>query len=321
MRTAVLVPCYNEAMTVGKVVSDFLAADPSVTVYVYDNNSTDGTAQIAEEAGAVVAREYRQGKGRVLRSMFRDIDADVYVMVDGDGTYPAAEALAMREYVLDGSADMVIGDRLSSTYFQENTRRFHGFGNRLVRFLVNQLFESSIKDIMTGCRCMSREFVKTMPVMSPGFEVETEMTIHALDKGFLVKEVPITYREREEGSVSKLDTFSDGSRVLGTLVQLFRDYRPLRFFGVVSVLLAVPSIVMFVVPVSEYLQTGYVAKFPTLIVSIALGLGSMLALVCGVLLESIRAQAMQSYELQLTMFREQEAIRRHAERRTSGSVD
>lgn len=298
MKTAVLVPCYNEAATVRKVVEDFLAVDPDVTVYVYDNNSSDDTGRIAAEAGAVVVREYQQGKGRVVRSMFRDVDADIYVMVDGDDTYPAHEALAMRQYVVEGSADMVIGDRLSSTYFQENTRRFHGVGNRLVRFLVNQLFGSDLRDIMTGCRCMSRAFVKTMPVMSPGFEVETEMTIHALDKAFLVREVPITYRDRAEGSESKLDTVSDGARVLWMLMRLFRDYRPMRFFGVVAVALFIMSAVTFAVPFNEYLTTGLVTKFPTLIVSVALGLGSMLAFTCGVLLDSIRTHSLQSYELE-----------------------
>lgn len=307
MKTAVLVPCYNEAMTVGKVVRDFLTADSGVTVYVYDNNSSDDTARIAVEAGAIVVREHRQGKGRVVRSMFRDIEADVYVMVDGDDTYPAVEALEMRQFIADGSADMVIGDRLSSTYFQENSRRFHGFGNRLVRFLVNRLFDANVHDIMTGCRCMSRTFVKTMPVMSPGFEIETEMTIHALDKHFLLKEIPISYRDRAEGSESKLDTVSDGSRVLLMLLRLFRDYRPMRFFGYLSAILLLISVAMFVVPLSEYLQTGMVARFPTLIVSIALGLSAMLAFTCGVLLDSIRAHSKQSYELELTRFKRQDA--------------
>jgi len=297
--TAVLVPCFNEALSVGRVVRDFLAADPSVTVYVYDNNSTDDTARIAAEAGAVVVREYRQGKGYVVRSMFRDIEADVYVLVDGDDTYPADEALAMRQYVAEGSADLVIGDRLSSTYFKENTRRFHGFGNRLLRFLVNSLFGSELHDIMTGCRCMSRTFVKTMPVLSAGFEVETEMTIHALDKGFLVKEVPISYRNRAEGSESKLSTMPDGVRVLLMLMRLFRDYRPMRFFGVAALVLFVASMVLFAVPLGEYLRTGLVSKFPTLIVSMALGTAAMLAFTCGVLLESIRTHAKQQYELQL----------------------
>ena len=276
---------------------------------MYDNNSTDDTARIAAEAGATVVREYQQGKGRVVRSMFRDVDADVYVMVDGDDTYPADEALALRAYIQDGSAHMVIGDRLSSTYFEENTRRFHGVGNKLVRALVNGLFNSDLHDIMTGCRCMSREFVKTMPVMSPGFEIETEMTIHALDKGFLIKEVPISYRDRADGSESKLNTLSDGARVLRMLLLLFRDYRPMRFFGVAALVLFTLSAIAFIVPLDEYLTTGLVTKFPTLIVSVALGLGAMLSFACGVLLDSIRTHSLQSYELERSRFAAQEAVR------------
>jgi len=302
MRTAVLVPCYNEVASIGKVVRDFLEADPTVTVYVYDNNSSDGTADAASAAGATVVREYRQGKGRVVRSMFRDIDADIYVMVDGDDTYPAEDALAMRCYIENRTADMVIGDRLSSTYFQQNKRRFHGAGNRLVRFLVNWLFAGDIQDIMSGCRCMSRPFVKTMPVMSPGFELETELTVHALDKSFLIKEVPIAYRDRGEQSVSKLNTFSDGLRVLLMLAKLFRDYRPMRFFGAVAFVLAVAALAAFIVPLREYWATGMVLRMPTLIVSIGLGIGSMLAFTCGALLDSIRTHSRQSYELELSRF-------------------
>jgi glycosyltransferase involved in cell wall biosynthesis len=309
VRTAVLVPCYNEATTVAKVVGDFLAVDPEVTVYVYDNNSTDDTARIAREAGAVVVSESRQGKGWVVRSMFRDIDADVYVMVDGDDTYPADEALAMRRYVEDGSADMVNGDRLSSTYLSQNTRAFHGFGNRLVRFLVNRIFSSDLHDIMTGCRVMSRQFVKTLPITSAGFEIETEMTIHALDKGFVVREEPVGYRERGEGSTSKLNTFSDGFKVLVTIGELFRDYRPLMFFGIVSVVLFLASFVLFLAPLKEYLATGYVHKVPTVVVSIALGISSLLAFVSGVLLDSIRNHSKQFYELALTAFEELDSMR------------
>jgi glycosyltransferase involved in cell wall biosynthesis len=310
LRTAVLVPCYNEALSVRKVVEDFLLADPGVAVYVYDNNSSDDTARIAADAGAVVVREYRQGKGRVVRSMFRDIDADIYVMVDGDDTSPAEEALALRTYVAEGSADMVIGDRLSSTYFEENTRPLHGVGNRLVRTLVNQLFGSDLHDIMTGCRCMSRTFVKTMPVMSAGFEIETEMTIHALDKAFLIKEVPISYRDRSEGSESKLNTLSDGTRVLRMLLQLFRDYRPMRFFGALALVFLIASVATFIVPLDEYLTTGLVTRFPTLIVSVTLGLGSMLSFACGVLLDSIRTHSLQSYELERNRFAAQDNVKR-----------
>lgn len=304
----------------GKVAADFLRLDPDVTVYVYDNNSTDGTAEIARAAGAVVVPEYRPGKGRVVRSMFRDVDADIYIMVDGDDTYPAEDALALREYVADGRADMVVGDRLSSTYFSENKRRFHNAGNRLICTLVNRLFASDLKDVMSGCRCLSRAFVKTMPVMSPGFEIETEMTIHALDKAFLVVEVPIAYRDRRAGSESKLHTLSDGTRILGMLVRLFRDYRPMRFFGGVAAGLGLVSITMFLVPFVEYLRTGLVTKFPTLIVSSALGIAAMLSLACGVLLDSIRTYSRQSFEFELNRFQADEDERREIAGRTVEEV-
>lgn len=309
-RVAVLVPCYNEAATIGKVVADFHAADPDVPVYVYDNNSTDDTAAIAKAAGAIVVREHRQGKGNVVRSMFRDIDADCYVMVDGDDTYPADESLAMAKLVLDGEADMVIGDRLSSTYFTENTRRFHNFGNRLVRFLVNKMFASDVHDIMTGARAFSRRFVKSFPILRGGFEIETEMTVHALDKNFLIREVPITYRDRVEGSESKVSTLSDGTKVLVTILELFRDYRPLLFFGVIGLMLFVVSVLMFIAPLNDYLATGLVRRFPTLIVAVAVGISAMLSIVCGVLLDSIVNHSRQFYELALTSLKETEELRR-----------
>jgi glycosyltransferase involved in cell wall biosynthesis len=310
MKTVVLIPCYNEAATISKVVGDFKSLAPDIDVYVYDNNSTDETARLATEAGAIVVPEHRQGKGFVVRSMFRDVDADCYVMVDGDDTYSAQDALALREFVADGRADMVIGDRLSSTYFQENKRRFHGVGNRMVRFLVNSIFHSDVQDIMTGCRCFSRTFVKSFPVLSGGFQVESEMTIHALDNNFLVHEVPIQYRDRPPGSESKLNTFSDGFRVLGTIFTLFRDYQPMVFFGIITAVLFVASAVMFSIPLEEYLQTGLVAKIPTLVVAVSLGIGAMLSLVCGVILESTRLRAKQFYELALTLLQEQSEIRR-----------
>ena len=308
MRTAVLIPCYNEAPTIAKVVSDFRAAAPEAVVYVYDNNSTDDTARLASAAGAIVVPEYRQGKGCVVRSMFRDIDADCYVMVDGDDTYPVEDALGLARHVADGRADMAIGDRLSSTYFEQNTRRFHGVGNRLVRMLVNRMFGSAVNDIMTGCRCFSRKFVRTFPITSSGFEIETEMTIHALDKGLLVVEEPIAYRDRGEGSHSKLNTFSDGIRVLRTIASLFRDYRPLQFFGIVSALLLAISILMFLPPLGEYVRTGYVARVPTLIVSLALGTGSLLSLMCGVILSSVRTQSRQTYELFVTLLMDTDRV-------------
>ena len=300
MKVAVLIPCFNEAATVGQVVADFKSADPSLDVYVYDNNSTDGSASLALKAGAIVVPEYRQGKGFVVRSMFRDIEADCYVIVDADSTYLAAEALRLGEHVLSGSADMVIGDRLSTNYFSENRRALHGPGNRLVRFLVNHIFHSHLHDIMTGSRAFSRRFVKSFPVLSSGFELETEMTVHALDKDFLVKEIPITYRGRPEGSSSKLRTLSDGTRVIRTILSLFKDYRPLAFFGLIALALLVLAIGLFLIPFQEYLQTGKVARIPLLITSVGLGISALLSLLCAVVLDAIRKQSRQFYELLLT---------------------
>lgn len=297
---AILIPCYNESATIGKVVADFRAAAPDAKVYVYDNNSSDDTARIAAEAGATVVSEYRQGKGFVVRSMFRDIDADCYIMVDGDDTYPAEEAAALAELVRTGQADMVVGDRLSATYFAENQRAFHGFGNRLVRFSVNRIFGSNVRDIMSGCRAFSRRFVRTFPVLSGGFEIETEMTIHALDRNFLIREVPVSYRDRIEGSESKLSTFSDGFKVLGTIGSLFRDYRPLQFFSIVAVALALVALGLFIAPLDEYVRTGFVKKVPTLVVSIAFAISALLAFACGVILDSIRTHSRQFYELAIT---------------------
>ena len=284
MKTAVLIPCYNEAMTIEKVVADFRRELPDATIYVYDNNSTDSTAEIARRAGAIVKREYRQGKGNVVRSMLRDIDADCYLMVDGDDTYPAESAREMCRLVEDG-ADMVIGDRLSSTYFTENKRPFHNEGNRLVRFLINRIFHSDIHDIMTGYRALSRTFAKNFPIISRNFEIETEMTIHALDKNFLIRELKIDYRDRQEGSHSKLNTYLDGMKVVATVFMMFRDYRPLKFFSLVSALLLLLAILMFIPVFIEYMQTGLVPRFPTLIVSGFIGIASLLTFFCGVVLE------------------------------------
>lgn len=314
MKTAILIPCYNEAATIAKVVADFRSAAPDAVVYVYDNNSTDGSAQLARDAGATVVPEFRQGKGFVVRSMFREVEADCYVMVDGDDTYPADEALALCRLVESGEADMVIGDRLSSTYFTENTRQFHGFGNRLVRFLVNRIFRSDVHDIMSGCRAFSRSFVRSFPVLSSGFEIETEMTIHALDRNFLIREVPIAYRDRGEGSESKLSTVSDGLRVLSMIGALFRDYRPLQFFLIIAILLFLASFALFIVPLDEYLLTGFVHRVPTLVVSIALGISAMLAFVSGIILESIRTHSRQFYELALTMIHELDARESRSDR-------
>lgn len=305
-KIAVLIPCYNEAQTIAKVIADFHRELPEATIYVYDNNSTDGTAELALEAGEfVVARkEYRQGKGNVLRSMFRDIDADCYIMTDGDDTYPAENAREMCSYVLDGKADMVIGDRLSSTYFTENKRPFHNVGNRFVRGCINRLFRSDVRDIMTGYRAFSPIFVKNFPVLSNGFEIETEMTIHALDKRFLLKEIPVGYRDRPEGSVSKLNTFSDGMRVLKTISSLYRDYRPLSFFGIFAIVLFVIALIMFVPVLIEYFRTGIVPRFPTLIVSGVLATVGFVMWICGTILEVIANKFRAQYELRLNDYRE-----------------
>ena len=298
MKTAVLIPCYNEAMTIEKVVADFRRELPDATIYVYDNNSTDSTAEIARRAGAIVKREYRQGKGNVVRSMLRDIDADCYLMVDGDDTYPAESAREMCRLVEDG-ADMVIGDRLSSTYFTENKRPFHNEGNRLVRFLINRIFHSDIHDIMTGYRALSRTFAKNFPIISRNFEIETEMTIHALDKNFLIRELKIDYRDRQEGSHSKLNTYLHGMKVVATVFMMFRDYRPLKFFSLISALLLLLAILMFIPVFIEYMQTGLVPRFPTLIVSGFIGIASLLTFFCGVVLEVMTKKHRQLYELML----------------------
>ena len=264
-KIAVLIPCYNEEKTVAKVVRDFRNVLPEAVVYVYDNNSSDRTAQLAREAGAVVRHEYQQGKGNVIRRMFREVDAEVYLMTDGDDTYPAEFAREMADKVLHHQADMVVGDRLSSTYFTENKRPFHNFGNTLVRSTINRLFHTEIKDIMTGYRAFSYQFVKTFPVLSKGFEIETEMTIHAADKNMQVENVVIEYRDRPEGSKSKLNTYSDGAKVLMSIAKLYRNYKPMNFFGLLALALAVVSIVFFIPVLAEYLETGLVPKFPTLI--------------------------------------------------------
>lgn len=264
-KIAVLIPCYNEEKTIDKVVRDFQAALPGAVIYVYNNNSSDRTAQIAEKAGAIVRNEYMQGKGNVIRRMFREVDAECYIMTDGDDTYPAESAMEMANLVLRHHADMVIGDRLSSTYFIENKRPFHNFGNSLVRNSINALFHSDIKDIMTGYRAFSYEFVKTFPVLSKGFEIETEMSIHAVDKNMQVENVIIEYRDRPEGSSSKLNTYSDGLKVLKMIGRLYRTYNPFGFFGIIAFILATIAVCFFIPVALDYARTGLVAKFPTLI--------------------------------------------------------
>lgn len=301
-RIAVLIPCYNESVTIRKVIEDYRKALPEAVIYVYDNNSTDGTDRIALEAGAEVRYEYRQGKGNVIRSMFREIDADCYLMIDGDDTYPAENARELVECVLSGRADMAIGDRLSSTYFTENKRPFHNMGNRLVRSVINSLFHSNIKDIMTGYRAFSRLFVKSYPVLSKGFEIETEMTIHCLDKNFKIMEIPVQYRDRPEGSVSKLNTFSDGTKVLKTILTLFRDYKPLKFFTITSLLFIIAGAALFAPILLEYTRTGLVPRFPTLFVSCMLFVVSVLMYITGILLHVINKKHRQLYELFLNRF-------------------
>lgn len=296
-KIAVLIPCYNEAKTIEKVIKDYKKVLPKADIYVYDNNSTDDTANIAISAGAIVRHEYRQGKGNVIRSMFRDIDADCYLMIDGDDTYPAENAKDMCDLVLDEKADMVIGDRLSSTYFKENKRPFHNFGNKIVRFLINKLFNNNIKDIMTGYRAFSNDFVKNFPVLSKGFEIETEMTIHAVDKNFKIVEIPVTYRDRPEGSVSKLNTYSDGIKVLKTIATLFKEYKPMSFFGIIALILFIIASILFIPVFNNYLDTGLVGRFPTLIVSGFIYISSILSLIVGIMLQVIVKKHKQIYEL------------------------
>lgn len=296
-KIAVLIPCYNESKTIAKVVKDYKEVLPEADIYVYDNNSVDETDKIAKEAGAIVRYERRQGKGNVIRSMFHQIDADCYLMIDGDDTYPAENARQMCDEVLSGGADMVIGDRLSSTYFEENKRPFHNIGNVTVRYLINKLFHSNVRDIMTGYRAFSRDFVKMFPVLSKGFEIETEMTIHALDKNMLLKEIPVTYRDRPAGSVSKLNTYSDGMKVIFTIFRLFRDYKPLLFFSCISLGLLVLAAILFAPVFYEYLQTGLVPRYPTLIVSGFVVLLAMLLWACGLILEVLVKKHRQMFEI------------------------
>ena len=295
-KIAVLIPCYNESKTIEKVVKDYKKALPDADIYVYDNNSKDHTDEIAKKAGAIVRYEYKQGKGNVIRAMFRDIDADCYLMIDGDDTYPANYARKMCDYILNGEADMVIGDRLSSMRNKKNKRLFHNFGNSLVKNLINILFKSKVKDIMTGYRAFSYSFVKTFPVLSKGFEIETEMTIHSLDKNLLLKEIPVEYRDRPAGSVSKLNTFSDGFKVLKTIARLFKEYKPTIFFSMFGIIFFIISLI-FVVPVfNEYFKTGLVPRFPTLIFSGFMLMISMLSFICGIILEVVVKKHRQLFE-------------------------
>ena len=302
-KVAVLIPCYNQSRTIKKVVEDFKRVLPDAAIYVYDNNSTDGTDQIAREAGAIVRYEYKQGKGNVIRRMFRDIDAECYIMIDGDDTYPVEAAPEMIELVFGKNADMVVGDRLSSTYFTENKRAFHNFGNSLVRKSINVLFEADIKDMMTGYRAFSYLFVKSFPVLSKGFEIETEMSIHAADKNMQVENVIIEYRDRPEGSVSKLNTFSDGFRVLRTIDRMYPTYKPMNFFGLLSAALAVLSILFMIPIVIDYTRTGLVPHFPTLIVCGFSALAAIQAFFSGLILKTLGQKNRQDFEISLQTLR------------------
>ena len=306
-KIAVLIPCYNEEQTIGKVVKDYRKAFPTADIYVYDNNSTDYTRRNAEEAGAIVRTCKPQGKGNVIRLMFREIEADCYIMTDGDDTYPPEPDMFTK--VVDGKADMVIGDRLSSTYFHENKRPFHNCGNRIVRWLINHLFKVNVTDIMTGSRAFSYQFVKTFPVLSKGFEIETEMTIHAASHNMRMVEIPVEYRDRPEGSVSKLNTYSDGAKVLGTIISLFKNYCPFKFFGILSLALTILSSIFFVQVLLEYGHTGIVEKFPTLIVCCFTYLAAMLSLFTGMILSSINKKERQEFEWRLITLDELQKVR------------
>ncbi len=298
-KIAVLIPCYNEEKTIRKVVVDFKRVLPDAVIYVYNNNSTDHTVEIAEKAGAIVRNEYMQGKGNVIRRMFRDIDAECYIMTDGDDTYPAESARKMADLILHKKVDMVVGDRLSSTYFTENKRLFHSFGNALVRKSINLLFKNDIKDIMTGYRAFSYEFVKTFPILSKGFEIETEMSIHAVDKNMYVENVVIEYRDRPEGSESKLNTYSDGIKVIRTIIRLYRTYNPMGFFGIIAFLLAVISAAFFIPIGIEYLETGLVPKLPTLIICGFTMIAAIQSFFSGLQLQTAIQKNRQDFEMNL----------------------
>lgn len=304
MKVAILVPCYNEALTIKKVIEDFKRVMPEADIYVYDNNSKDETSKIASESGAIVVKETRQGKGNVVRSMFRDIEADYYIMVDGDDTYPVEFAKELLKPIILGEADMTIGDRLSNgTYRSENKRAFHNFGNNLVKGLIGKLFKNDINDIMTGYRAFNRYFVKTIPILSGGFEIETEMSIHALDKKFLLKEIPIDYRDRPEGSSSKLNTYKDGIKVLKTIVSLFKDYKPLPFFSFIALLSFIIGMLVGIPVIMEFVRTHFITKMPSAILALGFVLIAILFITNGFILDTLVKQNKQNYELFLNEFK------------------
>ena len=298
-KIAVLIPCYNEAKTIEKVINDFKRELPEATIYVYDNNSIDGTDEIARKAGAIVRYERKQGKGNVIRTMFREIDAECYIITDGDDTYPSEDAKKMCDLVLNKNVDMVIGDRLSSTYFKENKRPFHNIGNVIVRALINIIYKSKIKDVMTGYRAFSYRFVKTFPVLSKGFEIETEMSIHAVDKNMYVKNHTITYRDRPEGSESKLNTYSDGLKVLRTIFRLYRDYKPFGFFFWLAAILAIIMLIFLIPVLGDYMETGLVARFPTLIVCGFTAIAAVLSVFAGLIMNSMAHESKMEFEFRL----------------------
>lgn len=299
-KIAVLIPCYNEAQTITKVINDVKAALPEAVIYVYNNNSQDDTAALAEKAGAIVRNEFKQGKGNVIRRMFREIDAECYLMIDGDDTYPLDCAREMVDLVFEKNADMVVGDRLSSTYFTENKRPFHNFGNSLMRWAINSLFKSDIKDIMTGYRAFSYEFVKTFPVFSKGFEIETEMTIHAVNFNLQVENVIVEYRDRPEGSVSKLNTYSDGMKVIGKMITLYKNFKPMNFFGLLGFLIFLVATGFFIPVLVEYFQTGLVPRFPTLFGCGFLGLAAVQAIFSGMILQVFVGKERKDFEYRIT---------------------
>ncbi len=312
MKIAVLIPCYNEELTIEKVIKDFRKELPDADIYVYDNNSKDRTAEIAKENGAIVVHEYKQGKGNVVRSMFRDIEADIYVMADGDDTYPAEEVHKLIEPIVNGEADMAIGDRLTNgTYQKENKRHFHEFGNNLVKKAINVAFKTDLKDIMTGYRAFNKLFVKTMPVLSPKFEIETEMSLHALDKKFIIKEIPIVYRDRPQGSVSKLNTFSDGIKVLKTIVKMFKDFKPRQFFWIISLLFVIVGLIIGIPVIVEYAKTRYVTKVPSAILATGIMTFAVIIAQCGVILDTVVKQHKENYELNILRYTQIENLKKN----------
>ncbi len=308
-KIAVLIPCYNEELTIEKVIKDFKKELPEAEIYVYNNNSKDATKEIAQRNGAIVVDEYKQGKGNVVRSQFRDIDADIYVMVDGDDTYPAEFVHKLIEPVKNGEADMAIGDRLSNgTYQKENKRQFHEFGNNLVRKSINVLFNTKLKDIMTGYRVFNKRFVKNMPVLSPKFEIETEMSLYALDKKYIIKEIPIVYRDRPEGSDSKLNTISDGIKVVKTIARMFKDYRPFRFFGIIALILFLLALIIGIPVIIEFVKSSYISKIPSAILATGLVSLSAISFQCAIILDTITRQHREDYELNLLRYEQLEKI-------------